>query len=832
MGATCWLCQQRPAGTDPPKRAGVKAPSLLLVALAALVGALGVVQPVPLACASLLVVLALRRHFSVTARWAAVLVLVLSYWRASTALERFELRRQTVVERLGATARCAGQGVIVGSPVQQQGRYSLRVEASELDCDVGRLPGPLTLRLYTEQPGWVRGDQVELVAQLGPSSVRFNLGLGDPRPGAAARGILASGGALSLERVAPGRGLAAMIDVARNHTRQRIETSFVPAARALARALVLGETDLDAADDLAFRTSGLSHLLAVSGTHLVFAVVSIVAALRALLLRWQALALRSDVSRWSSALGLVVALAYADFAGGSGSAWRAAWMLAAIFLARACGRKVSGQRALALSLLVGWVLQPLIVFDISFLLSAAATSGLLLLSRPLSAPWTKLSFAPLRWFLLSLTTTVSAMIPCTPLLLLMAPTLTLGGLLANVLAGPIGEMAALPLCLTHVIASPLPWLESGLALAGSGALLAVRAIAHVTAAQSWLSFALPPPNAWHFSVLAVTLAWTSFARLALRRWLAVGGLLGLALVEWASWQAGHPRGRLRVTVVDVGQGDSILVDLPDGRAMLVDGGGAVTGGPDPGLAVLAPLLRERRRSLVDIVVLTHPHPDHYGGLLTLLPRIAVGEFWEVGDSADAPASTTPPSTKSILVSDTPLTTVSELRAHLRQRGIPQRHLAELCAAPMLAGAGSLTVLGPCPRPLPGSSANDSSMVLQLRLGPHAALLQGDAEVAEESQLIATHGGTLKADFLKLGHHGSRTSSSLPWLQAVNPALVAVSVGVRNRFGHPHRSTLERLQSRDIPVFRTDQLGGVVWETDGHVTKLRFARERSVGPGSP
>src|SRR5690606_32259385 len=141
--------------------------------------------------------------------------------------------------------------------------------------------------------------------------------------------------------------------------------------------LVLGENDLASEDDEAFKKSGLSHLLAVSGTHLVFAVVTLVTALRALLLRWEWLARRTHVTPIASCVGILLALVYADFSGGSGSAWRAAWMLVFVFGARMAERRPDPARVLALTLFVGALLDPLVLFDISFMLSLAATAGLL-----------------------------------------------------------------------------------------------------------------------------------------------------------------------------------------------------------------------------------------------------------------------------------------------------------------------------------------------------------------------------------------------------------------------------------------------------------------------
>jgi competence protein ComEC len=137
----------------------------------------------------------------------------------------------------------------------------------------------------------------------------------------------------------------------------------------------------------------------------------------------------------------------------------------------------------------------------------------------------------------------------------------------------------------------------------------------------------------------------------------------------------------------------------------------------------------------------------------------------------------------------------------------------------VAGGVTVEVLAPCPGVAPDASANDSSLVLRLTYGRRAALLVGDAEHEEEQALLALAPGSLRADLLKVGHHGSRTSSSPPFLAAVRPALAAISAGVRNRFGHPHPHALAALAAQNIEVMRTDRGGEIVWETDGDQVRV-------------
>jgi len=257
-----------------------------------------------------------------------------------------------------------------------------------------------------------------------------------------------------------------------------------------------------------------------------------------------------------------------------------------------------------------------------------------------------------------------------------------------------------------------------------------------------------------------------------------------------------------VRALDVGQGDSLLVDLPDGKTMLVDGGGFMGSPVDTGLRVVLPVLRALRKNRVDIAVLSHPHPDHFGGLINTLPAIDVGELWDTGQGEDHGAG---PSYAAML-------------AGLRKRGVPIKRPDVLCGKHEIGGA-SVEILSPCPGFVPDRSANDNSFVIRLSYKHRAALLVGDAEAEAEAALVARDPSLLRADLLKIGHHGSRTSTTRAFLAAVSPNVAFVCSGVRNRYGHPDPGVLHALQGRGIHVARTDRGGDVLWETDGESTSL-------------
>ncbi|MGH7437303.1 MAG: ComEC/Rec2 family competence protein, partial [Polyangiaceae bacterium] len=237
--------------------------------------------------------------------------------------------------------------------------------------------------------------------------------------------------------------------------------------------------------------------------------------------------------------------------------------------------------------------------------------------------------------------------------------------------------------------------------------------------------------------------------------------------------------------------------------LVIDGGGLVGSPIDVGARVVAPELRLRRRRRVAAVVLTHPHPDHFTGLVQGLEHVRVGALWDTGQGeAEAVGGL-----------------YSALLARARASSVPVLRPDSLCGSRTIGGA-QVDVLAPCPSFSSDHGPNDNSFVLRIRYGARAVLFVGDAEHEEEASLLAADPTRLRADVLKVGHHGSRTSSTPPFVAAVAPTQAVVSVGRRNHFGHPSADTLATLSRACCRVWRTDQDGAVTLTTDGRSLELR------------
>jgi competence protein ComEC len=782
----------------------------VLAGLGLVAGGLAVIAPweVAVVCVGFLTLAFRGWRARAAAAMMVIAALGLGRLRAQTSIDRYEAAQSQADAVIPAAARCSGHARVDSSPVRIRGaaRWDATIEAS---CD-GALSswiGPATI--YGGPEELARGDEVDVVATLAPPQRLWNAATGDPRPSEALRGIVRTGGALDVRIERRSSGVLAWIDRQRARVRRRIDATFDGRVAPMARALVLGETDLAPDDDDAFRASGLSHLLAVSGMHLVLVLAVAVRLLDGTLRRVEAIAAGTDVGRIAAAVGIPIAWAYAEFAGAGGSTLRAAWMATAALAARALGRRGDATRAFGLSVGAMALAQPLIAFDLSFALSAGATAGLLVFARPfgdhLEALATRIGWA--RSFAAKLAraagTTLAASVPCAPILARFAPTVPVGGVFANLIAVPLGESAALPLCLVHALLTKWPSAEQGCAAVATGALYLVRAIARAFASPS-LTAQVPQPTSWELVVLVVVLAAIAL-RVPRRGAIVALGSACLALLEIATRRAGAPHGQLRITFLDVGQGDAAILDLPDGEALVVDGGGLVGSPIDVGARVLAPELRARRRRSLVAAILTHPHPDHFGGLATGLGAVTVGSLWDTGQGEREQVGGG----------------YAALLASMRDRGVPILRPDALCGPRVLAGV-RIDVLAPCPGPSSDRNPNDNSLVLRVTYGARSLLLVGDAQREEEDELLRRASGSLRADVLKVGHHGSATSSSAAFLAAVAPREAVVSVGRRNRFGHPSPLTLAALAASGARVWRTDRDGAITATTDGHSLEVEAA----------
>ncbi|HSD83074.1 MAG TPA: ComEC/Rec2 family competence protein [Anaerolineae bacterium] len=258
------------------------------------------------------------------------------------------------------------------------------------------------------------------------------------------------------------------------------------------------------------------------------------------------------------------------------------------------------------------------------------------------------------------------------------------------------------------------------------------------------------------------------------------------------------QGQLKIAFLDVGQGDSILIQAPNGQTMLIDGGRST----DLAQTVIIPQLRAWGAKQVDVLVVTHPDQDHIAGL--------------VGVLEDFPVKL------AALTGQVHSTKIYErLLTAIRDKSIAALQVRTGTVIPF-DSAVKVEVLGPDDKAVQDDDTNDASIVIKLTYGNVSFLLTGDAELPENKAILG-HGFDVRSSVLKLGHHGSRTSTNEDWLQRVQPQLGIISAGKDNSFGHPHPEVIAALEKLKIQYIRTDEHGTITVVTDGmtlHVTSTK------------
>jgi len=623
-------------------------------------------------------------------------------------------------------------------------------------------------------PALSGGDCIHLTARLHRPHGNLNPGGFDYEAWLLERGIRATGSVRDLPVAAAGcDGTAlAVVDRAREWVRSHLRQALGDAPYAgVVTALAVGDQDaIPSAQWTLFRQTGTSHLFSVSGLHITLFSALVYALVRRIWRRMPQLNLRLPAQRAGIALGLLAAAAYTLLAGFGIPAQRTLAMLAGAAAVAWLDRRPSPDRLLAAALLAVVLLDPWAALAPGFWLSFGAVAALLwagagrLGSQPAWRDWVGAQWA--------------VTLGLTPLLLALFHEVSLVSPLANAVAIPAISLVAVPLSL---LAAAVPW--DVLAHLAHAVVWGVMVCLHWLAAlpQPVLHAAAPGPLALIFAVLgaAVLLLPRGFPA----RWLG----LVLCLPLFFPRLPAPVQGEAWITVLDVGQGEAILVRTAR-HALVVDGGPRFASGQDAGERIVAPFLWSLGINRLDGLVLTHDDLDHSGGVASLLKSHTPGWFL-TPLAGQAPASL----------------------GEVGQGILASRPDALTCrAGQSWAWDGvRFQVLHPPEHQyaMGGYGDNDRGCVIRVEAGGKSALLAADIERLSEMNL-AERGVLGPVDVLVVPHHGSKTSSTPEFLAAVRPRLAVIPVGHRNRYGHPHAEVLARYRGMGIPVLRTDRAGAV------------------------
>jgi competence protein ComEC len=568
------------------------------------------------------------------------------------------------------------------------------------------------------------------------------------------------------------------------------------ASRSVLVAMVLGDrSGIDPVMQEAFVATGLVHLLAVSGLHVMIVGLTFYRLCRPALLRlgmpWRI----AESLRSAATLGLLVV--YAMITGLPASVVRAVTMTAALLLGPVMRRRSQSLNSLGVAAAAILWVQPYSLFDPGFQLSVSAVSGIILMVPPLKTTLARRFSARVTEgpvcssLLVSLSATASTL----PVLMAHFGRASLAGIPLNVAAIPLAA-AALSSVVLCLMATPMPLIASAF---GASADLCMRLLARLASSGSQLLSPLDIDTTsgvvGHVGVVTLIVILLSLHQPArTRRTFAVG----IILIALLRLRPIVEKPTLDVLFFDVGQGDATLIKTPLGAYVLVDAGPR-NDHLDTAARVILPFLSRNRIGHIDILLLTHAHADHIGGASSILRTIDVGRLVYTG----------------IRHSSTMMKGVLNVADSV---GVP-RHQIAAGDSLQLDASVRMYIPGPSSSLLATASENNRSAVGIVTFGQTSLLLMGDAEELAEADLLERYETILTANVVKVGHHGSATSSRQDLVSAVTrfpveKSWAVVSVGRRNSYGLPSRRVLDRWKSAGMETLSTATNGAVLVRSDG------------------
>jgi competence protein ComEC len=628
------------------------------------------------------------------------------------------------------------------------------------------------------------GDQIEITGTIVPISEPRNPTQFNYKAFLESRNIYTQIRSDSVIQINPDSSLFSWVSI-RKKALKLVDQNFDSVTAPIAKALLLGyKNELDGSTKQSFARAGLSHIMAVSGLH----VGLIIAPFWVIIPYFWT---KKHGTKIGLVLLILILIFYAGLTGFSVSVLRASVMAVLLTYGKLFSKSSDSLNLMGIAALVILLFDPSQLFEIGFQLSFSAVLIILLVLPVIQNVipyWVRIKWygAPIMVIIISLVVQLGLY----PLQAFYFGEVSLISPLANVLFVPLlGLIVPLSL-LALIISSVVPVV---------GFFINYPSLVFLAALSDFVSFSSQLSGAW-FEVqkpgMSTFLFWISFVlmigswRNPNIKWKLMAISLFFLPLDSALRTLELPK--MTVTVLDVGQGDATFIQTPNGKNILIDAG-VWSPVSNSGKQILLPFFKENNIQKLDAVFLSHPHADHIGGIKDLINEIDIDTIYNSG---------------------------FEYESNLYKDYI---NLASSKGVPVISlNAGTtididesllILVLGPEKGKF-NNDPNQHSLVLNIIHGENEFLFTGDAGEDQERRLVENYGHLLDTDFLKVGHHGSKTSSEFLFLQEVTPEVAVVSVAEKNRFGHPHPEAIERLESTHSDIYYTSRDKALIYESDG------------------
>jgi len=584
-----------------------------------------------------------------------------------------------------------------------------------------------------------------------------------------------------------------LIVMPRNWIRNRIDRFYTSEYSGFLKAILLGEkSSLPSQLREDFASSGLSHILAVSGLHT--GVIALI-----FLTIFQIVFRNRSAAR---ILTIILLIYYMLLAHAVPSVQRAVIMISLMLLAKILQKRISTINILFAAAFIILLINPMQLFSVGFQLSFISVFAILVIFQYLSRKLNPLRNNHLKFFWLLNLVLLSLMVQIVlaPLTIHYFHTLALGGIIANVIAIPLISLV-LPLSILSIL-FPISAICSVYAAANKLLLFIVFTISRFVSLHRILLFDFLYLNEFQIlslyaALILLIILWKNSDSLKIKLCKSLSfSILAVTILIVPGWMLERI---LEITVLDVGQGDAIVIRTPASKTILIDTGDK-TMQKDYGELVVVPYFKARGIRNIDLLVLTHPHADHIGGAQSVMDNIQVNkvvlprcEYESV--LYDNVLASFEDKNIEVLYADTSL---------VFQEFKPVK----------------LKILHPTYEYKNEENVNNYSIVIKVEYSDLAVLFTGDAEKEVEAILIENWGNILDSDILKVGHHGSNSSSTHEFLEYVSPDYAVISVGTKNRYNHPDNQIIYRLEKSTEKLFRTDLDGAVIFTYGGNSLNIK------------